>query len=651
MRHPRPFGLLLVLLLLLSACRGPAQPAATLTPRPTVLPTTVATATTLPAATAGQTATVIALVTPTGTILIAATPGGGAEGSSSWSPAGALSVGRASHTASLLPGGFVLVVGGEANAASGQGALTRAEIYSADLNRWTDAGVMALGRQHHSATVLPNGRVLVIGGALGRSGNASTATTPTAELYDASTNSWRTLAPAANSRSQHTATLLPDGRVLVVGGIAVATPGAPAQSVATAEIYDPATNSWSPAGSLTLGRSGHTATLLPDGRVLVVGGESRNASGATDLTASTEIFDPATNSWSATGPLTAARQGHTATLLANGQVMVVGGQTDLSRGDNLIFVGVGLAAVAPSSSAELFDPATNSWKPIAPLATERAGHTTTLLPGGQVLVVGGVGRDGSTPLATSERYDPAADRWTALAAPTARSGHTATLLPDGSLLVVGGTGGNDYLATAERYVARPTPAAPTATAIPPITRTPASSAVPVAPGNPTSTLTPAATATRTPTLSPNQPTATPAPATATPIPTNTPMPPAPTPTPTNTPVPATFTPTATSTPTNTPRPPTVAPTRTPTPVPQPGTVFGTVTYCGTSCFAVSGASVSGDGVTAVTNANGGYTLPGVGPGTIAVTVTFVPPGAGSSSDTQQVAVPAGGRVQLNFTLP
>lgn len=639
MRRPRPSVLLLALLLLLAACSGP-QPTAT-SARPTPGATmAVATPTVAPVILAGQTPTAIAIVTPTGTVLITATPGGGVEGASNWSAAGSLAAGRAAHTASLLPNGRVLVVGGETNATSGQNALARAEVYDLSANRWVDAGSLGLGRRHHTATVLPSGAVLVVGGELGRAGNTTSATTPSAELYDATTNSWRALAPAASSRSGHTASLLPDGRVLIVGGFSVAADGAPAQAVATTEIYDPATNSWSSTGSLTLARSGHTATVLPDGRVLVVGGESRNAAGATDLTASSEIYDPATGTWSATGPLTTGRQGHTATLLANGQVLIAGGQTSLTRGGNVTFVSAGLAA-APSASAERFDPARNSWQPIASLSSERVEHTATLLPNGQVLVVGGVGKAGDAPLASAERYDPAADRWIAVAAPTARAGHTATLLPDGSILVVGGKGsGNSYLATAELYVSRTGPVAtPTATAVP--TRTP--TAVPAA--APTNTPPPAPTQVATATPTAARPTATIAPAAPTATPTVLP---------TNTPVP----PTATAPPTNTPPPPTVAPTRTNTPVPptvaptlQPGTVFGTVNYCGAACFAASGAAVTGDGVSTKTGANGGYTLPGVGPGTITVTVTYTTPTGGAATKSQRVSVPAGGRVQLDFTLP
>ncbi len=516
MRRSSRYSLLLVLLLLfVSACSGPSRATPTL-PFTAVIATAVPN--TLPSPATSAAPTLMAIITPTGTILITATPGSGAESATNWSPAGSLTSARAAHTASLLPGSRVLVVGGEANTPGTQNALARAELYDLSANKWIDAGSMNIGRRNQTATVLPNGQVVVIGGELARAGTGTSATTPTAEMYDATANSWRTLAPAASSRSQHTATLLPDGRVLVVGGIAVASDGAPAAPVATAEIYDPQTNTWVSAGSLSLARSGHTATMLPDGKVLIVGGESLASAGTAAPTASAELYDPATNSWSATGSLATGRQGHTATLLPDGRVLVVGGQTDLSRGGNLTFVSAGQAAMVPSSSAEIFDPQAKTWKPVASLSSERSGHTTTLLPGGQVLVVGGVGKASDAPLATSERYDPAADRWVSAPAPTARTQHTATLLPDGSVLIVGGKGaGGGVLATTERYVSRSAPpitatatTPPSATVAPTVapTNTPTPTAVPVAPILPSTTPTPARTPTATGTAILAPPTAT-----------------------------------------------------------------------------------------------------------------------------------------------
>ena len=157
-----------------------------------------------------------------------------------------------------------------------------------------------------------------------------------------------------------TATLLPDGRVLVAGGYNGTTP------VASAELYDPATGLWTLTGSLAIIRYGHTATLLPNGKVLVTGGFENP---------SAELYDPATGTWSATGSPAAKRAFATATLLPNGKALVAGG-----------FSGSGYV-----ESAELYDPATGLWTLTGSLATARELHTATLLPNGTVLVAGGFG--------------------------------------------------------------------------------------------------------------------------------------------------------------------------------------------------------------------------------------------------------------------
>ena len=179
-------------------------------------------------------------------------------------------------------------------------------------------------------------------------------------------------------RRYHTATLLPDGRVLVAGG-----KGSINLSLASAEIYDPASGTWSDTGSLSTGRFAHTATLLPDGRVLVAGGYN---GGALSL-ASAEIYDPASGTWSDTGSLSTDRDRHTATLLPDGTVLVAGG-----------FNGGYLA------SGEIYDPATGTWSDTNPLNTPRHYHTATLLPDGRVLVAGGYNStDGD--LDSAEIYD------------------------------------------------------------------------------------------------------------------------------------------------------------------------------------------------------------------------------------------------------
>ena len=228
------------------------------------------------------------------------------------------------------------------------------------------------------------------------------------------------------ARSGHTATLLLDGRVLVAGGSNGTSP------LASAELYDPASGTWSPTGSLTTGRSGHTATLLPNGKALVAGGY--NDSGG--YLVSAELYDSANGTWTPSGDLATARENQTATLLPDGQVLVIGG----SDGTTVL------------ASAELYDPVSGTWTATGSLATARWGHTAILLPNGQVLVAGGFNFT-SGYLTSAELYDPQSGTWTttgSLAA--AYYTHTATLLPNGQVLVAGGFNGTSgYLASAELY--------------------------------------------------------------------------------------------------------------------------------------------------------------------------------------------------------
>ncbi len=258
-------------------------------------------------------------------------------------------------------------------------------------------------RNFHTATLLPNGKVLVAGG-VDSSGNPSVS----AELYDPASGTWTATGSLNTARYEPTATLLPNGKVLVAGGFGTSS------YLTSAELYDPASGSWTATGSLNTARYQHTATLLPNGKVLVAGGY--NGSYLTGA----ELYDPASGTWTATGSLNTARYEHTATLLPNGKVLVAGG----SNGSAL-------------TSAELYDPASGSWTATASLNTARFYHTTTLLPNGKVLVAGGFLTSGA--LTSAELYDPASGTWTATGSlNTGRYEHTATLLPNGKVLVGGG---------------------------------------------------------------------------------------------------------------------------------------------------------------------------------------------------------------------
>lgn len=346
-----------------------------------------------------------------------------AQATGTWTATGSLNTGRGDfYTAPLLPNGKVLVVGG--NDGTGHPSAT-AELYDPESGKWTTTGSLNTGRFNHKAILLPNGKVLVAGGYVAVvDPYLRLIPTASAELYDPATGTWTATGDLNVARAVHTMTLLPNGKVLVAG------------EVLAAELYDPASETWTITGSLTTARGYHTATLLLNGKVLVAG-DSGSVTGAT-----AELYDPATGTWTPTGNLVHARSWHQAALLPDGKVLVAGGIYD----------------TVPIASAELYDPTTGTWIATASLATERYQHTATLLPSGNVLVAGG--DNYPTDLSTAELYEPATGTWTAAGSLAgARSFHTATLLPNGDVLVAGGRGASGYLTTAELYHGPETPPA------------------------------------------------------------------------------------------------------------------------------------------------------------------------------------------------
>ncbi|PTL75126.1 kelch repeat-containing protein [Vitiosangium sp. GDMCC 1.1324] len=289
---------------------------------------------------------------------------------------------------------------------------------------WAATGSTVEARIAHAAVLLPNGKVLVSGGSGDEPRFRSSA-----ELYDPATGTWSSTGSMVwGGRAHHPAVLLPNGKVLVMGGSGKGAGG----SLNTSELYDPATGTWRMTGPLHFARTAHAATLLSNGKVLVAGGVS-----IADLP-SVETYDPATEEWTYTKPLLTARYHHTATLLSNGKVLVAGGEAD----------GVAL------SSVELYDPATGTWSFTGPMATARREHTATLLPNGKVLVVGGTQDMGQTSLASAELYDPATGTWSPTSSMVAapRNGHCAMLLPNGKVLVAGGSDRvASFLSSAEVY--------------------------------------------------------------------------------------------------------------------------------------------------------------------------------------------------------
>jgi N-acetylneuraminic acid mutarotase len=315
----------------------------------------------------------------------------------------------ASHTATLLPNGKVLVAGGYVYDGGDLVYLSSAELYNPSSGTWTATGNMIEAHAGHTATLLPNGKVLVSGGYRSEPEDHYLSS---AELYDPSSGTWTATGKMVEARLGHTATLLPDGRVLVAGGDGKS--GGIAHFLSSAELYDPRSGTWTATGNMVQARYLHTATLLPDGKVLLAGGDNSHSPSA-------ELYDPLSGSWTATGNMVEARNSQTATLLPDGKVLVAGG-------DN-------------SHSAELYDPGSGSWTATGNTVEPRVGHAATLLPDGKVLVAGGsVFRgDAMDYLSSAELYNPSSGTWTATEAMmAARNAATATLLPDGRVLVVGG---------------------------------------------------------------------------------------------------------------------------------------------------------------------------------------------------------------------
>ncbi len=335
---------------------------------------------------------------------------------------GSLATARSDNTVTLLPNGKVLVVGGRDLPGN---QLATAELYDPATGNWTAIGSLATARQDHTATLLPNGKVLVAGGF-----DSTRSFSSSAELYDPATGSWTTTGSLVDPRENHTATLLPNGKVLVAGGDG---DNGMFSYFSRGELYDPATGTWTTTGSMTTPRALHTATLLPSGKVLVAAGRTTYGTLAT-----AELYDPATGSWTKTGSLASERIHDTATLLPNGKVLVTGGGVD--------FTSTVLA------SAELYDPATGSWTATGSLNAAREYHTAALLPDGQVMLAGGFDKTFAA-LKSAELFDPASGSWTTMGnMTTARGAHTDSLLPNGKVLVLGGSdGAGGLLASAELY--------------------------------------------------------------------------------------------------------------------------------------------------------------------------------------------------------
>ncbi|HKV23659.1 MAG TPA: kelch repeat-containing protein [Candidatus Acidoferrum sp.] len=293
------------------------------------------------------------------------------------------------------------------------------------VNGFCPTGGLSVARAYPTSTLLQNGQVLIAGG------QTSTAPSNAADIYDPATGQVTSSTTLVTARFRHTATALRDGTVLIVGGQSD-NGGIPAM-VSTAEIYTPGTGFANTTNSPNATRRDHTATLLADGTVLIAGGSS----GGFDLT-SAEIYNPANQTFTSVGSLNHARSQHTATLLTNGEVLIAGGS------DN---------------TAELYDPVARTFSLTGNLSAARGSASATLLTNGQVLIAGGLSNNNTGSISTAELYNPATGTFTLTngGMQNAREDHTATLLPDGTVLVAGGFNcpspscQSDVLGSAEIY--------------------------------------------------------------------------------------------------------------------------------------------------------------------------------------------------------
>lgn len=331
---------------------------------------------------------------------------------------------------------------------------------------------MTTSRILHTATLLPDGRVLIAGGVIG----SYPSITATAELYDPLTGMFATTGEMNAARRSHTATLLPDGRVLIAGGhgpvgLAAACQPSTCGELASAELYDPATGTFAPTGDMIAGGNAsgggkaillqngkvlvavnltaqlyepvtgaftatgpyadqtfgvYTATMLADGKVLLTG------CGGTSCDAGvTEVYDPGTDTFSLTGPMSEWYSVNTATLLMNGKVLFVGNAENFPL----------------PAEAEVYDPATGTFSAGGDTVWPHESSTATLVGDGTVLIAGASG-------ARAELYDPVLGTFSPTASMvTARHGHTAILLRDSRVLLTGGVNDSGgWIFTAELYV-------------------------------------------------------------------------------------------------------------------------------------------------------------------------------------------------------
>ena len=341
-----------------------------------------------------------------------------------WLNTGSLSDPGGARAASVLQDGRVLVSGGWYGCCA---LIGKGELYDPLSGTWSVTGNLNNPRYYHTSSLLTDGKVLICGGSYD---TGSDSPMDAAELYDPSTNNWTGISNMNHARAYHTAFTLANGKVLVIGGL-----DDRGYATKKVEVYDPLTKSWTTTliDDLVYARSRHTSSILISGNVLVTGGQGNDES---DSLSSAELFNPSTDSWTVTGSLNNPRYFHTASVLTDGKVLVTGGYD----GNNLL------------TSVELYDPSTGNWTTVNSLNHPRCRHTASVLTDGKILIAGGGNKDGFDVLDSSELYDPATGIWTvANSLNYGRASHTVSILTDGKVLVAGGRYNDGFLKSAEYY--------------------------------------------------------------------------------------------------------------------------------------------------------------------------------------------------------
>jgi gliding motility-associated-like protein len=419
-----------------------------------------------------------------------------------WVAAAPMIAGRDQFNSLLLPNGKVMVLGGDNGAIS----IATCEYYTIALNTWAAAPLMISARSNQSTVLLADGRVLAICGSgvaateildygtgtmaatgsmvLVQRGGYQTvmlpngkvlicggltagSTTPlkTCELYDPVTGTWAATGSMNHKRMYHTATLLDNGKVLVTGGQDTLANVLGGPTTNTAELYNPATGTWTLVSNMNAARWGASATLLFNGNVLIAAGGF--------FSVTSEIFDPNTNLFTPTGNLSVAHTYHTATLLPNGKVLVAssgptgnacelydpcagtwsltaalpagagstGAEANLLRNGKVMYEGGAITAASATGNCYLYDYTTGLWTPTGTMITTRGSFANVLMPNGKVFVAGGY-NGGVTP--NAEVYDFVTGTWTATAPlPAPKTEINGVYLPSGKILIPGG----DFFAT------------------------------------------------------------------------------------------------------------------------------------------------------------------------------------------------------------